>query len=90
MVFSAAGVRGEEATKAAELFTAGSDKEIVLKDYRDGFLPYDGGKVKECFEEIEARVNPDLILYPHWSGSTLSPGPQVSFSELTWRHFATI
>ena len=45
VVFSAAGKRGEEASKAAELFTSGCDKEVfVLKEYRDGFLPYSGGR----------------------------------------------
>ena len=54
VVFSAAGIRGQEAAKAAELFTAGCEKEIVLKDYRDGFLPYNGARVKDFFEEIKA------------------------------------
>ena len=40
VVFSAQGIRGHEAAKSADLFTAGCEKEIVLKDYRDGFLPY--------------------------------------------------
>src|ERR1700688_3697341 len=50
VVFSAAGARGQEAAKAAGLFTAGCDKEIILKEYRDGFLPYSGSEVKEFFE----------------------------------------
>ena len=56
VVFSASGIRGQEAAKAAELFTAGCEKEIVLKDYRDGFLPYSGGEVKDFFEEMKAEL----------------------------------
>src|ERR1700688_3295981 len=57
VVFSAGGPRGQEAAKAAELFTAGCVKEIVLKDYRDGFFPYNGAQVKDFFEELKSRVN---------------------------------
>jgi len=84
VVFSAAGSRGQEARKASELFTTGCDREIVLKDYRDGFLPYDGGKVKDCFEEMKGRVNPDLI-FTHWSGDAHQDHRLIS--ELTWNTF---
>lgn len=84
VVFSAAGLRGEEATKAAELFTAGCDKEIVLKDFRDGFLPYSGGKVKDFFEEMKGHVNPDLI-FTHWHGDAHQDHRLLS--ELTWNTF---
>src|SRR5271156_3363963 len=52
VVLSAAGVRGKEAAKAADLFTGACEKEIVLKESRDGFLPYSGSDVKEFFEEL--------------------------------------
>jgi LmbE family N-acetylglucosaminyl deacetylase len=84
VVFSAAGVRGQEAAKAAELFTAGCEKEIILKDYRDGFLPYSGGRVKDFFEEMKGRVNPDLI-FTHWHGDAHQDHRLVS--ELTWNTF---
>jgi LmbE family N-acetylglucosaminyl deacetylase len=67
VVFSASGIRGEEAARSADLFTSGSEKEVVLKDYRDGFLPYSGSDVKDSFEEIKRRVNPDII-FTHWRG----------------------
>jgi LmbE family N-acetylglucosaminyl deacetylase len=84
VVFSAAAARGEEATKAAELFTAGCKKEIVLNEFRDGFLPYRGGEVKEFFEEMKVRVDPDLIL-THWQGDAHQDHRLVS--ELTWNTF---
>src|SRR5580704_10875199 len=67
VVLSALGTRGQEALKAAELFTAGCEKEVVLKDYRDGFLPYSGGKVKDFFEEMKGLVKPDVV-FTHWYG----------------------
>lgn len=84
MVFSASGVRGQEATKGAELFTAGCDREVVLKEYRDGFLPYSGGEVKDFFEELKTRVNPDLI-FTHWHGDAHQDHRLLS--ELTWNTF---
>ena len=84
VVFSALGPRREEASKAVELFTAGCEKEIVLKDYRDGFLPYIGSGVKDFFEEIKSRVNPDII-FTHWHGDAHQDHRLLS--ELTWNTF---
>jgi LmbE family N-acetylglucosaminyl deacetylase len=84
VVFSAAGKRGEEARKAAELFTASCEKEIVLKEYRDGFFPYSGGQVKEFFEELKGRINPDLI-FTHWQGDAHQDHRLIC--ELTWNTF---
>jgi LmbE family N-acetylglucosaminyl deacetylase len=84
VVFSASGVRGEEAKKAAELFTVGCETEVVLNDYRDGFLPYIGGAVKDSFEQIRRRVNPDII-FTHWHGDAHQDHRLLS--ELTWNTF---
>src|SRR5260370_37262111 len=67
VVFSASGPRGREAAKSAELVTTHCEKQIVLKNYRDAFLPYNGGRVKDCFEEMKGQLNPDLI-FTHWRG----------------------
>src|SRR5580692_1584594 len=56
VVFSAVDVRGREAAKGAELFTSGSEKNVALKHYRDGFLPYSGAEVKNYFEELKTQV----------------------------------
>lgn len=84
VVFSAPGLRGQEAAKAAELFAAGREKEVVLKDYRDGFLPYCGGEVKDFFEELKSQVNPDVI-FTHWQGDAHQDHRLVS--ESTWNTF---
>jgi LmbE family N-acetylglucosaminyl deacetylase len=84
VVFSASGTRGQEAAKAAGLFTEGCDVEIILKDYRDGFLPYSGGEVKDFFEETKTTVNPDLV-FTHWRGDAHQDHRLLS--ELTWNTF---
>lgn len=62
VVFSAAGIRGEEAQKAAELFAGSTNlRGPVIKSFRDGFMPFEGASVKEFFEDLKAKVSPDLI-----------------------------
>ena len=84
VVLSASGTRGQEAAEAAKLFTAGHTSEIVFRDYRDGFLPYIGGEVKDLFEETKDHVNPDLI-FTHWGGDAHQDHRLIS--ELTWNTF---
>jgi LmbE family N-acetylglucosaminyl deacetylase len=84
VVFTAAGCRRKEAEKAAELFTSGCVTNVVIKEYRDGFLPYNGGAVKESFEQMKAQINPDLI-FTHWAGDAHQDHRLIS--ELTWNTF---
>lgn len=84
VVLSATGIRRQEAAKAAALFTANSTKQVVLKEYRDGFLPYSGAEIKNFFEDMKQRVNPDLI-FTHCQGDAHQDHRLVS--ELTWNTF---
>jgi LmbE family N-acetylglucosaminyl deacetylase len=84
VVFSAGAKRGEEARRAAELFTEGCDKQVVIKEFRDGFLPYLGAQVKDVLEEMKSHVHPDLI-FTHWHGDVHQDHRLVS--ELTWNTF---
>jgi LmbE family N-acetylglucosaminyl deacetylase len=84
VVFSASGTRSHEAEKAADSFTAGCEREVSLKDYRDGFLPYIGVEVKDFFEELKGRVNPDLI-FTHRGGDAHQDHRLIC--ELTWNTF---
>ena len=84
IVFSAVGVRGEEARKSTELFASSCEKRITLKEFRDGFLPYTGTAVKDLFEEIKSQIDPDLI-FTHWQGDAHQDHRLLS--ELTWNTF---
>src|SRR6266581_2908208 len=54
--------RAKEAERSAQAFLRRvKRKKIVVKSFRDGFLPYIGAPVKESFEEIKATFVPDLI-----------------------------
>jgi LmbE family N-acetylglucosaminyl deacetylase len=84
VVFSATGQRAEEAKASADLFAAGCDKTIVLRDFRDGFLPYSGADVKLFFEQMKSQIAPDVI-FSHWSGDAHQDHRLIS--ELTWNTF---
>ena len=62
VVFSADGVRASEARQSAERFLeAAAKRDIAIHSFRDGFFPYIGMQLKEEFEELKARVSPDLV-----------------------------
>ena len=82
VVFSAIGVRRDEAARAAELF-GGSRVRSLFKTFRDGFMPFEGERVKEVFEELKA-VSPDLIL-THTRKDAHQDHRIIS--ELTWNTF---
>lgn len=85
VVFSATGVRGEEARRAAEAFVGRQRiNTLQLREFRDGFLPYRGEEVKQAFEELKQTVSPDLI-FTHNSQDAHQDHRMVS--ELTWNTY---
>jgi LmbE family N-acetylglucosaminyl deacetylase len=66
VVFSASGVRAEEAQRGAALFAGQARlRGPLLKTFRDGFLPFSGAEVKEVFEELKPVISPDIIFTPY-------------------------
>jgi LmbE family N-acetylglucosaminyl deacetylase len=57
---------------------------VVLKNYRDGYLPYGGAEVKDYFEDLKSQVKPDLI-FTHRQGDAHQDHRLIS--ELTWNTF---
>jgi LmbE family N-acetylglucosaminyl deacetylase len=63
VVLGAEGEREREARASAEAFmAAATHSEVVVHGFRDGFFPYTGGEVKDVFEELKSRLDPDVIL----------------------------
>jgi LmbE family N-acetylglucosaminyl deacetylase len=63
VVLSGLGERAGEAADSAAAFLQGAaETRVTVEQFRDGFFPYLGGAVKESFEQLKARVRPDLIL----------------------------
>jgi LmbE family N-acetylglucosaminyl deacetylase len=85
IVLSAQNERGIEAHQSANLFLKGAArKEIVAREFRDGFFPYNCGEVKDYFEELKRISSPDLI-FTHFRNDLHQDHRLVS--ELTWNTF---
>lgn len=84
VVLSAIGKRGDEARMGTERFASHADVRPELKEFKDGFLPYHGIEVKQFFEDLKSRVNPDVI-FSHWGGDGHQDHRLVS--ELVWNTF---
>src|SRR2546430_17466970 len=61
IVFAATPERAEEARASAGAFLeGGSTAHVVVRDYRDGFLPYSRAAVKGEFEALKPDLSPDV------------------------------
>ncbi len=84
VVFSAIGVREDEARRAASLFAGPRLMGPLLKTFQDGFMPYDGAQVKAVFENELKQLSPDIVFTHH--GKDAHQDHRL-ISELTWNTF---
>lgn len=85
VVFSADEEREREARHSASLFLSSTARhQVVVKRFRDGFFPYVGAEIKECFEQLKREVSPDVI-FTHYRGDRHQDHRLIS--ELTWNTF---
>jgi LmbE family N-acetylglucosaminyl deacetylase len=85
IVFGSNGQRSEEAQNSASQFLASvREKEIIIKNYRDGFFPYRGEQIKEYFEQLKNRTSPDMI-FTHYRHDLHQDHRLIC--ELTWNTF---
>lgn len=85
IVFCSNPERAREAESSARAFLRRvKRKTIVVKSFRDGFLPYIGAPVKDAFEELKRAFNPDLI-FTHFRHDLHQDHRMLC--ELTWNTF---
>jgi LmbE family N-acetylglucosaminyl deacetylase len=85
IVLAAPGARGDEARASASAFLDGlGEVRVEVHEFRDGFLPYVGGEVKDVFEELKGRVDPQLV-FTH-AGYDFHQDHRLA-CELTWNTF---
>ncbi len=86
VVFSSDARRKREAEKSAkELFERGDPAQIEVNSFRDGFFPYSEAEgIKEYFEGLKGRIQPDLVLTPY--RRDLHQDHRL-ISDLTWNTF---
>ena len=82
IVFSSGREREKEARTSADLFLKQARRSrVVVRNFRDGFFPYQGEKIKEFFEAMKREVNPDLI-FTHYRDDRHQDHRTIS--DLTW------
>ena len=82
VVFTSNSVRKKEATTSANQFLEGvADKSIIIREYRDGFLPFIAAEVKDFFESIKKDFIPDVV-FTHYRNDRHQDHRLVS--DLTW------
>ncbi len=82
MVFSSTPERAAEARASAAEFLAGVPRAtVVVRDHRDGYLPWAGSAIKDELEAVKREFVPDLV-FTHYRGDLHQDHRLVS--ELTW------
>jgi LmbE family N-acetylglucosaminyl deacetylase len=77
--------RAAEAANSAQAILGGvAERRVILKNFRDGYFPYDGAEIKGFFEELKRAFSPDVILTHQ--RSDLHQDHRVT-CELTWNTF---
>lgn len=85
VVLAAPEKRGDEARASAEaLLSTAGERIIEVHSFRDGYLPHSSAEVKDAFEDLKARVDPQLIL-TH-TRDDLHQDHRLA-CELTWNTF---
>ena len=84
VVFTSDAERGMEARKSADHFLHNiRAKDVVVLDFRDGFLPYEAVAVKNYFEELKI-FQPDII-FTHFRHDLHQDHRLIC--DLTWNTF---
>lgn len=82
VVVSASPERAREARASADAFLErAARRRVVVKDFRDGYLPYLGAAVKDVFEELKRAFSPDVVFTHHRDDRHQD---HRLVSELTW------
>lgn len=84
IVFSAGGRRTLEAQRSAQDFLRNATrKKIVVKRFRTSFFPFEGKRIKECFETLKP-FHPDLV-FTHYRDDRHQDHRVLS--DLAWNTF---
>jgi LmbE family N-acetylglucosaminyl deacetylase len=85
VVWSAAGLRADEAKRGAERFLgADASRELRLHEFRDGYFPAHFSEIKEAFETLAREFAPDLV-FTHERDDRHQDHRVIS--DLTWNTF---
>jgi LmbE family N-acetylglucosaminyl deacetylase len=84
-VFSGPGYRSAEAQESANDFLTGvSSREIRIGSFRESYFPSEWPAIKDWFEEIKAKFNPDIV-FTHYRDDRHQDHRVLS--DLAWNTF---
>jgi LmbE family N-acetylglucosaminyl deacetylase len=85
VVFSAPGLRAEEARLSADDFLSGiTRKQVKIVSFRESYFPSEWPSIKEWFEEIKANFIPDVV-FTHYRDDRHQDHRVLS--DLAWNTF---
>jgi LmbE family N-acetylglucosaminyl deacetylase len=85
LVLSGEHERAAEAQASADALLDGAvEKRVIVRDFKDGFFPYDGGELKAFFETLKREFSPDVV-FTH-QRNDLHQDHRTT-CELTWNTF---
>jgi LmbE family N-acetylglucosaminyl deacetylase len=85
VVFSAPGIRAEEARSSADAFLSGVvQKHVKVGSFRESYFPSEWPAIKDWFEEIRAAFNPDIV-FTHYREDRHQDHRVLS--DLAWNTF---
>jgi LmbE family N-acetylglucosaminyl deacetylase len=85
VVLAAPGARGDEARASAQAFLAeAGESRVEVHEFRDAYLPYVGDEVKQVFDDLKPRVDPQVVFtHAHYD---FHQDHRLA-CELTWNTF---
>lgn len=85
IVFSSDKVRAKETVSSSEMFLGPvRKKSLEINEFRNGYFPHVGSEIKDYFEDLKTRVQPDII-FSHYKDD-LHQDHRI-IAELTWNTF---
>ena len=84
-VFGAREQRAAEARRSAEAILARAGSSVIdVFGFRDGFFPYQGADIKDCFETLKSVFTPDVV-FTHQRNDAHQDHRLLN--ELTWNTY---
>jgi LmbE family N-acetylglucosaminyl deacetylase len=85
VVFSAPGLRAEEARRSADEFLANvPSRQVRIGSFRESYFPSEWPSIKNWFEEIRAKFDPELV-FTHYRDDRHQDHRVLS--DLAWNTF---
>ena len=85
VVFSAPGLRAEEARRSADEFLSGvPNQHVRIGSFRESYFPSEWPSIKDWFEEIKAKFDPEVV-FTHYHDDRHQDHRVLS--DLAWNTF---